>query len=177
MDTTQAKNIGTKIGNAVSEALTAKEERKEAPRSSKKEELLKNEQARQELIAKDQPKATPVSRDIDIDYPLTSPAEKARLGRVDADANAKYGKPHPVGSNLAAPATTATDPAPQTEKEFKATGGEGFGESADIKPDTSKEKPLETDNVTDKEAKERDEKLEAARKEATSDNKKAADKK
>lgn len=160
MDKTQAQ----KIGNTIAEALvsSSKEEPKTPPRASKQEEYLRNEQARTELIAKNTPKTAPISRDLDLDFPLTSPADKQRAGRITTDAEGGFGKPYPQGSNLAPlPSTVAAEPAPQTESEFKESGGEGFRETADIDPDTSKGTPVTTDNVTDIEARERAAKADA----------------
>lgn len=87
---------------------------------TKQEYLRENEQRREELMAKDQG-ARP-SGDLDVDFPLTSPAASQRADRFAQDKEDAFAKPHPVGSNLTT-TLVSNEPNPQTPEEFKETGG------------------------------------------------------
>lgn len=88
--------------------------------ATKQAQYRENDERREELIAKDQ--GPRPSGDLDVDYPLTSPAASQKADRFAQDKEDVFAKPHPVGSNLTAPAITA-EPNAQSPEEFKETGG------------------------------------------------------
>lgn len=103
--------------------------------TTKKEQYAENEQRREDLTAKgDGPRP---SGDLDVDYPLTSPAASQKADRLAQDQNDAFAKPHPVGSNLAT-TSVINEPNAQSPEEFKETGGIKTTERVtDIEPQES----------------------------------------
>lgn len=147
MTTTDKQTASAAAGKAASDAVSrvlATESDAPFPRKTKQQERAENVQRRQDLQTKVNGDPLPISRDIDIDHPLTNPAAKQREGRIQQDAEGKFAKPFPADSNLsAAPSTIAAEPKAQTDEEFQSTGGEKALETADVKPDTGPETPIE----------------------------------
>ena len=122
-------------------------------KKTKQEEYRENLAARDKMLADRQGEREPIANDIETNYPLTRPAAKQQADRLAQDNEGAFAKPFPVNSTLTAPAgSLAAEPAPQSESEFKESGGVKTAETVAPQPDTSPEvatDPATGRNITD----------------------------